>query len=129
MSPSGSGSATDGSSAHDLPYPTIKGDIPYAVQRVDPTKYIALGTTDLDSAGHVTCIPEYIPRPPVFDSLLEERQDRLRNLAAGFRVFAKYGFGFGNNGHITARDPVRKDCFWINPWVGSGREETEWKQG
>jgi len=46
-----------------------------------------------------------LPQPPVFKTLAEERQHRKERLAAGFRLFAKFGFDEGVAGHITARDP------------------------
>jgi ribulose-5-phosphate 4-epimerase/fuculose-1-phosphate aldolase len=54
--------------------------------------------------------------PPTFKSPEEERQHRKRRLAAAFRLFSKCGFDEGVAGHITARDPVRKDHFWVNPF-------------
>ena len=59
---------------------------------------------------------ERIPRPPVFTSPAEERRHRQERLAAAFRLFAEYGFDEGVAGHITARDPERLDCFWVNPF-------------
>jgi ribulose-5-phosphate 4-epimerase/fuculose-1-phosphate aldolase len=44
-----------------------------------------------------------------------ERLHRKQQLAAAFRVFAKFGFNLGASGHITARDPELSDHFWINP--------------
>jgi hypothetical protein len=90
-------------------------NLSYGAQVPSPEKFIALGSIEKDASGTTVAIPEYIPRPPVFASLLEERADRKRKVAAGFRVFAKMGWGFGNNGHISARDPIRTDCFWMNP--------------
>jgi ribulose-5-phosphate 4-epimerase/fuculose-1-phosphate aldolase len=55
-------------------------------------------------------------QPPSFASLEEERLHRKRRLAAAFRLFALFGFDEGVAGHITARDPVRKDHFWVNPF-------------
>jgi len=46
----------------------------------------------------------------------EERLWRKQRLAAGFRIFGKFGFDEGVAGHITARDPERDDCFWVNPF-------------
>jgi hypothetical protein len=60
--------------------------------------------------------PVRIPRPPVFESLIEERRHRKEQLAAAFRLFAKFGFDEGVAGHITARDPERTDHFWVNPF-------------
>src|SRR4051794_7922219 len=37
-------------------------------------------------------------------------------MAAAFRLFDKMGFGEGVAGHLTARDPERTDCFWVNPF-------------
>jgi ribulose-5-phosphate 4-epimerase/fuculose-1-phosphate aldolase len=57
-----------------------------------------------------------IPALPKFATLGEERQHRKQRLAAAFRLFAKFGFDEGVAGHITARDPERKDHFWVNPF-------------
>ena len=45
----------------------------------------------------------------------EERALRKRQLAAAYRIFARFGFDEGLAGHITARDPERLDHFWVNP--------------
>ncbi len=39
-----------------------------------------------------------------------------RALCAAFRLFAKHGLNEGVAGHLTARDPSRPDCFWVNPF-------------
>ncbi len=57
-----------------------------------------------------------IPRPPTFATMEEERQHRKRRLAAAFRLFARFGFDEGVAGHITARDPERRNHFWVNPF-------------
>ena len=44
------------------------------------------------------------------------RQQRMEQLAATLRLFAELGYDEGAGGHITARDPERPDCFWINPF-------------
>lgn len=62
-----------------------------------------------------TSIPQ-MPEPPTFTTLAEERRDRKRRLAAAFRLFSRYGFDEGVAGHITARDPEYRDCFWVNPF-------------
>lgn len=56
------------------------------------------------------------PLPPTFSTLEEERLHRKQRLAAAFRLFSKFGFNEGVAGHITARDPERTDCFWVNPF-------------
>ena len=60
---------------------------------------------------------ERIPIPPVFDTIEEERQHRKERLAAGFRLFSKFGFDEGVAGHITARDPEDPELFWVNPFA------------
>ncbi len=67
------------------------------------------------SPAHSTFM-ERVPRPPVFTSPAEERRHRKERLAAAFRLFAEFGFDEGVAGHITARDPERPDCFWVNPF-------------
>ena len=53
---------------------------------------------------------------PQFGSVEEERLHRKQRLAAGFRLFGKFGFEEGVAGHITARDPEHLDHFWVNPF-------------
>jgi ribulose-5-phosphate 4-epimerase/fuculose-1-phosphate aldolase len=45
----------------------------------------------------------------------EERLHRKQQLAAAYRLFARFGFDEGLAGHITARDPELADHFWVNP--------------
>jgi ribulose-5-phosphate 4-epimerase/fuculose-1-phosphate aldolase len=63
-------------------------------------------------------MPEVIefPQSMTFDSAEDERLYRKQRLAAGFRLFSKFGFDEGVAGHITARDPERLDHFWVNPF-------------
>lgn len=56
------------------------------------------------------------PRPPVFEDKLEQREYMKGRLAAAFRIFGKNGFDEGVAGHITLRDPVNPDSFWVNPF-------------
>ena len=46
----------------------------------------------------------------------DERLRRQQRLAATLRLFAELGYDEGAGGHMTARDPERPDCFWINPF-------------
>lgn len=57
-----------------------------------------------------------LPKPPTFATPEEERCHRKQRLAAAFRLFARFGFDEGVAGHITARDPERRDHFWVNPF-------------
>ena len=50
-------------------------------------------------------------------SIQEQRRLQIERLAAGFRLFALYGFDEGLAGHITLRDPEFSDHFWVNPLV------------
>jgi ribulose-5-phosphate 4-epimerase/fuculose-1-phosphate aldolase len=56
------------------------------------------------------------PGPPKFANAAEERLHIKRRLAAGFRLFSRFGFDEGVAGHITARDPERTGHFWVNPF-------------
>ncbi len=60
-----------------------------------------------------------IPTPPVFSSPDEERTHIKQRMAAAFRLFDRFGFSEGVAGHLTARDPERPDCFWVNPFAMS----------
>jgi len=62
-----------------------------------------------------------LPRPPVFDTVEEERLHRKQQLAGAFRIFGRFGFGEGVAGHITVRDPEYTDMFWANPFGMSFR--------
>jgi len=53
--------------------------------------------------------------PPQFDDLMEQRQYEKQRLAAGFRIFSMHGFDEGLAGHITVRDCIEPDTFWVNP--------------
>src|SRR5439155_4431058 len=56
-------------------------------------------------------------QPPTFATVEEERLHRKQRLAAGFRLFSRFGFDEGVAGHITARDPELSDHFWVNPFA------------
>jgi ribulose-5-phosphate 4-epimerase/fuculose-1-phosphate aldolase len=67
-------------------------------------------------------MPEAIPMLqyrslPTFDTVEDERLHRKQRLAAGFRLFSRFGFDEGVAGHITARDPELTDHFWVNPFA------------
>jgi ribulose-5-phosphate 4-epimerase/fuculose-1-phosphate aldolase len=55
-------------------------------------------------------------QPPTFSSPQEERTHIKQRMAAAFRLFDRFGFNEGVAGHLTARDPERADCFWVNPF-------------
>ncbi|KAF5639077.1 class II Aldolase and Adducin domain protein [Fusarium sp. NRRL 52700] len=57
-----------------------------------------------------------VPGIPHFDDPYKKRQWQLEHMAAAFRVFARKGYTEGTAGHISVRDPVDRNTFWINPF-------------
>jgi ribulose-5-phosphate 4-epimerase/fuculose-1-phosphate aldolase len=60
--------------------------------------------------------PTHPHKLPEFASPDEERTHIKARMAAAFRLFDRFGFNEGVAGHLTARDPERPDCFWVNPF-------------
>jgi len=57
---------------------------------------------------------------PKFDDPYAEREFRKQHLAAAFRFLAREGYDDASTaGHISVRDPVNPDTFWINPFAKS----------
>jgi ribulose-5-phosphate 4-epimerase/fuculose-1-phosphate aldolase len=52
-------------------------------------------------------------RSPADRSPEEERLFRQRQVALGYRLLAAQRWGDLGDGHISARDPERTDCFWL----------------
>jgi len=50
---------------------------------------------------------------PEFDDLEELRLFRKWEVAIGYRIFSKLRWGQMGDGHITARDPILTDHFWV----------------
>ncbi len=46
-------------------------------------------------------------------SAAEIRAERKRQVALGYRILAAQRWGDLGDGHISARDPERSDCFWL----------------
>jgi ribulose-5-phosphate 4-epimerase/fuculose-1-phosphate aldolase len=64
-----------------------------------------------------TVLPELRGGPlPAQPTVELERLYRKQRLAAGYRLFGRFGFDMGGAGHITARDPEHSDRFWVNPF-------------
>lgn len=55
------------------------------------------------------------PPMPVFETGEAERQHGKVRLAASYRILAHYNLDYGVGGHITYRDPILTDHFWVNP--------------
>ncbi|KAI0831519.1 arad-like aldolase/epimerase [Trametes gibbosa] len=68
-----------------------------------------------EGAHHASAIGD-LPLPPKFESKQMERKYLKFRLAQAFRIFGKLGYDEGIAGHITVRDPIRPDCFWVNPF-------------
>lgn len=68
--------------------------------------------------GSMACLAtggyEFSGIPRITDPY-KKRQWQLEHMAGAFRVFARKGFTEGTSGHISVRDPVDPDTFWINP--------------
>ncbi|KAI1283904.1 class II aldolase/adducin domain protein [Xylaria sp. FL0933] len=75
---------------------------------LDPAQIQVTGVT---RSGKKLSIRSY----PQFENLEDERSYRKQHLAAAFRVFADRGFDEGVAGHISVRDPILTDHFWLNP--------------
>lgn len=74
------------------------------------------GDLDAEHRDILTRDPNFaLPAMPVFANPEQERQHVKQRQAAAFRLFSKFGFDEGIAGHITVRDPVLKDHFWVNP--------------
>ncbi len=50
---------------------------------------------------------------PVIHDVDELRTHRRRRLALAYRLFGALHWGEQGDGHISARDPERTDCFWL----------------
>ncbi|KAK7214756.1 hypothetical protein V2G26_002759 [Clonostachys chloroleuca] len=61
--------------------------------------------------------PVRLHNVPTFTDKHEERQWAKKHMAGAFRIFAKFGFADGASGHINLRNPLKPDCFWINPYA------------
>lgn len=93
---------------------------PSNMDKVPCTKASAPGYADeiLDDEDDLDTVGEGITDGlwviPQFKDKFAERQWAKSHLAGAFRVFAKFGYTDGSGGHISLRDPVREDCFWIS---------------
>lgn len=56
--------------------------------------------------------PHQIPK---FQDNYSKRKWMLEHMAGAFRVLGRKGYALGSAGHLSIRDPVSPDTFWINP--------------
>ncbi|KAL4902266.1 hypothetical protein BDW74DRAFT_186977 [Aspergillus multicolor] len=101
--------------------PTTLSDIQPSATEAIPTKATSTSTR-LEKPPQVQVLGKTksgktlkIRSYPIFDNLEDERLYRKQHLVAAFRVFADRGFDEGVAGHISVRDPILTDHFWINP--------------
>ncbi|PGH36933.1 hypothetical protein GX50_00167 [[Emmonsia] crescens] len=83
------------------------------------TTTTASGTTTLVNSVSGSSKPanHTLHEIPTFESKEDERKWAKAHMAGAFRIFAKLGFADGASGHVSLRDPVNPDCFWINPYA------------
>ena len=84
------------------------------MNEIDAKRIVGADLADSKQAAYEATFRRFVP--PAFATLSEERRHRKERLAAGFRIFADFGFSEGVAGHITARDPEFTDTFWVNPY-------------
>lgn len=75
-----------------------------------------MSATKLDGHAMLAATIASGPKPHVFEDKLEERAWRKFRLAQALRIFGNRGYDEGIAGHITVRDPIEAECFWVNPW-------------
>jgi ribulose-5-phosphate 4-epimerase/fuculose-1-phosphate aldolase len=68
------------------------------------------------SGGAASTVRTAAPRRRADRTPEQERLHRKERLAAAMRLFAGFGYDEGAGGHVTARDPVQPDHFWVNPF-------------
>jgi ribulose-5-phosphate 4-epimerase/fuculose-1-phosphate aldolase len=88
---------------------------PLAEEGTTPSRYKAESEETETEFSNVIQFSK-LPSPPRFTDKYEERAYLKGRLVLAFRLFGKYGFDEGVAGHITLRDPVSPDHFWVNPF-------------
>jgi hypothetical protein len=73
------------------------------------------GLSSIDGTGATIGRSAPIKGIPGFEDPYEKRKWVLERMAGAFRVIARKGFLEGTAGHISVRDPVEPETFWINP--------------
>jgi len=77
-------------------------------------KIVLTGSETEEEAMAAVQAPIQIPRFPQLKDFHEKRVHMKQKLAAGFRLFAKFGWDEGVAGHMTFRDPEYPDLYWVN---------------
>ena len=76
-------------------------------KRVWPKDSENPGTQHAELISRTHQIPRFVDR-------YEERQWAKEHMAGAFRILAKFQWNDGAGGHISMRDPVQRNCFWIS---------------
>lgn len=92
------------------------------VAPVDSLKEIGFRFGTYPVVGGEQAKPVHKIRVPKFESLEAERAHRKLHHAAALRWLGLNGYNDeGAGGHVTVRDPIMPDHFWINPHARSFR--------
>ncbi|CAD6579326.1 MAG: hypothetical protein CYPHOPRED_000852 [Cyphobasidiales sp. Tagirdzhanova-0007] len=83
-----------------------------SISQLDPNKNPLERTWRGNKKGTV----RYQGYPDFKNDKYAERQWVKEHLAGAFQYWGKIGFGEGLSGHITVRDPVLEDHYWMNPF-------------
>ena len=68
-----------------------------------------------DAQNNIINNPD-IPTSEKFSDPIEEQKHRKKRLVVSLKLFSSFGFDEGVAGHITVRDPVDPESFWVNPF-------------
>lgn len=91
---------------------TVEQSIPLAVSQPAPDKTEQKSDRFTKTAGQDV---GFLSPPKLeFNNKYEEREYIKGRLAGAYRIFGHYGLNEGLAGHITVRDPVEPETFWVN---------------
>ncbi|KAH8899556.1 class II aldolase [Thozetella sp. PMI_491] len=88
-------------SQHEEPVDAVKAQNAIVIKEKTPLEAISCG--------------DVLPDIPTFPTFAGERRHILTHMAAVFRSWARNGYGEGQAGHISIRDPEFHGCMWMNP--------------
>lgn len=89
---------------------TVEKQIPLAISKSATDKSDKYSKTAGTDVGFLS------PPKLQFNNKYEERDYIKGRLAGAYRIFGHYGLNEGVAGHITVRDPIEPETFWVNPF-------------
>ncbi|KAK3718138.1 hypothetical protein LTR37_005253 [Vermiconidia calcicola] len=89
---------------------TVEASIPLALSQNATDKSDKYSKTAGQDVGFLS------PPKLEFNSKHDERDYIKGRLAGAYRIFGHFGLSQGLAGHITVRDPIEPDTFWVNPF-------------